>query len=121
MVERKETAFELLVSHEEFAEPIEPTMANLDNPAARLLLRITSLVVGLFAPINHMRDVAMLGNDLGSGLATVSRVCAQVFAALFGRRLALDHDRFQHLVNLAALFLPDLLDWGQQPLAPRGP
>lgn len=145
MVERHKTSFQLFVSHEEFAKPIEPTVANLNNPAPCFLLGVAPLVVSFLAPINDMRNVAMLGNDLRGWLAAIACICAQMFAAPLGWRLALDHDGFQDLANLAdivficsghddrqrdatpvhqqmsfaAFFSPDPLGWDLQPLAPR--
>ena len=101
MVERHKTALQLFVSHGRLAEPTEPTVANLNNPAPCFLLWVAPLVVSLLAPINDMRNVAMLSNDLGRSLAPITRICAQMFATPLGWRLALDHNGSQHLADLA--------------------
>ena len=92
VVEGDEAAMELLVSHEQLAEAVEPTVADLDHPAARLLGRIAPLGISFLAATDHMRDVAVRLYDLLGTPAPVASVGTQVLAATHARGLALDHD-----------------------------
>ncbi len=147
VVQGDEAAFEFLVSHQQLAESIEPAVADLDHPAPSLLGRIAPLGGGLLAAINNVRNVAVRIDDLQSRPTTVSGIGAQVLAAPRGRRLALDHDGTEHLVELrdivligpghderqrdatavhqqvtlAPLFFPDRSGFARPPLAPMGP
>ena len=89
MVQRDEAAFELLVSHEQLAEAIEPAVANLDHPASGFLGRVAPLGVGLLAAVNDVRDVAVRLDDLQRGPTAVTGIGAQVLAAPGAWRLAL--------------------------------
>lgn len=74
MIERNEAAFEFLVAHEQFAEAIEPTVADLDDPAPSLPGGIAPLGIGLAAPVHDVRDVAMFLDDaqvLGAAVAGI--------------------------------------------------
>lgn len=147
MVEREEAALKFLVPHEQLAKAVEPAMAYLDNPAPRLLLGVAPFVVCLLASIDHVRNVAMVQDDLHGRLASIARVCTQMLAASLRRFLALDHDGLKHRINLgdvvligpghddrqrdatpvhqqvtlAALFFPDPSDCAPQPLVPMAP
>lgn len=140
VVQGNKAAFELFVSHEKFAEPIEPAVANLHDPAPRFLVRMPFLVLGLFAPINHMRDVAVRVDNPQGLRAAISGVGAQVLATPYGRTFALDDYSIEHLLNtlavidvragyddrqrdatpvhqqvsLAAFFSPDPSGWGHR-------
>lgn len=63
VVECDEASLKLLVSHQQFAEAVEPTVENLDHPAARLLGWVAPLGIGLSAPTNHMGNVAVRLDD----------------------------------------------------------
>lgn len=145
MVECKKAALQFLVSHEELAEAIEPTVADLNDPAPCFLPWVSPLVVGFLASINDMRNVVMFRNDLCGGFAAIARISAQMLAAPQRRCLALDRDGLQHRIKLgdvvlicpchddrqrdatpvhqqmalASIFSPDPLDWGRLPLVPR--
>ena len=147
MVEGDEAAMELLVSHEQLAKTVEPTVADLDHPTARFLRRIAPLGISLFATTDDMRDVAVRLDDLQCTPASIAGVGAQVLAATDARRLALDHDGLQHCVELrdvmlvrsghderqrdatavhqqvtlAPLFFPDPSGWDRQTLAQAAP
>ena len=147
MVERDEAALELFVPDKQLAEAVEPTVANLDDPAPRLLRWVSPLGVGLRAATHDVRDVAVRLDDPERGPAAIAVVRAQVLAASNAGRLALDHDGPQHLielgdvmsigpghderqrdatavhqqVSLASLFFPDPSGWVPQPLAPGAP
>ncbi len=105
MVEGDEAAFELLISHEQLAEAVEPTVADLDHPASRLLGRVASFGIGLLAAINDMRDIAVRLDDLQCTPASIAGVGAQVLASTGARRLALDHDGLEHCVELRNVML----------------
>ena len=147
VVERDEAALKFLVPHEQLAEAVEPTVADLDHPASGFLRRITPLGIGLFATINDVGNVAVRLDDLQCPLASVSGIGAQVLAASHARCLALDHDGFENHVELrdvmsigschderqrdatavhqqvalAPLFFPDPSGCAPQPLAPGAP
>ncbi len=57
MVEGDEAALEFLVAHEQLAKAVEPAMADLDDPAPGLLVRIALLDVSFGASTNNVRDV----------------------------------------------------------------
>ena len=48
-----------LVSHEKLVEAVEPAMADLNHPAARLLGRVASLGVSFLPATDNMRDLAV--------------------------------------------------------------
>lgn len=60
VVERDEAALELIVSHEQFAEAVEPAIADLDHPAPCLLGWIVPLGISRFA---HVGTVIIIGGD----------------------------------------------------------
>ena len=147
VVEDDEAAFELLVSHQQLAKPIEPAMAYLDHPAPRLLGRISPFRIGLFSAINHVGNVAVRLDGLQGATPSVARIGTQVLAASDAWRLAFDHDGFQHSIELrdvmligpghderqrdatavhqqvalAPLFFPDRSGCVRPPLAPVAP
>jgi hypothetical protein len=105
VVERHETPVELFVSHEKLAEAVEPAMADLNDPAARLLCGVAPLVSSFFAAADNMRDVAVRLDDLQGVTAAIAGIGAQMLAATDARRLALDDDGFQHCVELGDVML----------------
>lgn len=147
MVKREETALKFLVPHEQLAKSVEPTVAHLDHPSSRLLLRIAPFDVRLLAAVNHVRNVAMVQDDLHGRFASVASVGTQVFVASLWRCLALDHDGLKHGIDLgnvvligpghddrqrdttpvhqqmslASLFFPDPSDFGRPLLVPGVP
>ena len=144
VIECKKSVFEFLVAHQQLAESIEPSMASLHHPAARLLLRIAFLALCLALAAHYMRDVVVGQDDLQGGFTSVARICTQLLAAPLSRRGALDQARRQHSlklhhivcvgsrhdegqrdatpvhqqVELAALFPPDPSDCAPPPLVP---
>jgi hypothetical protein len=76
VVERHEAALEFFVAHQQLAEAVEPTVADLDHPAPRLLLRVTPLEVGFLAPAHDVGDVAVLLDCAKVLCAAVSRISA---------------------------------------------
>ena len=147
MIERKVAALELLVAHEQFAETVEPAMANLNNPALGLLIRVSSLDFGLLSATDDMRDVAVALDGSQMLRATVSRIGAQMFVSSLWRVLAFDDDSVEHLIKplavvdvgpadderqrdattvhqqmaLAPIFSPDPSDFGRPLLVPGVP
>ena len=147
MVKCDEAALQLFIPDKQLAEAVEPTVANLDDPASRLLLWVSPLGIGLCAATHDVRNVAMRFDDLQCTPAAVAVVGAKVLAASNAWRLALDHDCAKHLielsdvmsirpghderqrdatavhqqVSLAPLFFPDPSGWVRRPLAPVAP
>lgn len=145
MVERDEASLQLLVSHQQLSESVEPAMADLDHPAPRLLGRVTPLGIGFCATTDDVRDVAMRLDDLQCTPTSISGVGTQMFAAPLARGFTFDHDGAQHLLQLrdvmlvgpghdegqrdatavhqqmplAAFFSPDQSGWVRLPLAPE--
>lgn len=100
MVERQKGVLELFVAHQQLAKAVEPAVARLDHPAARLLLRVFPLLLSFALAADHMRDVAVRQNHLHRLVATVARIGAQVFVtALFGRG-SFDDDGLKHRLDL---------------------
>jgi len=147
VVQGEEAALELLVAHEELAEAIEPAMADLDDPATRLLAGLAPLGCCFLAAIDDVRDVAVRVDDAQRLGASVAGVGAQVLAATKGSSLALDHNGAEHLVDslavidvgrghddrqrdatpvhqqvpLAPIFFPDPSGWARRFVAPSVP
>lgn len=147
MVECEETALKLFVPHEQFAEAVEPAMANLDHPAPSLLLWGASFGIRLLTSVDDVRNIAMAQDDFHRRLSSIARVGAQMLVAPVWRRLALDHNGLKHCIDLgdvvligsghderqrdatpvhqqvtlAALFSPDPSGCAPQPLAPVAP
>ena len=71
MVESEKGVLQLFVAHEQLAESIEPPMACLHHPAARLLLRIAFLALCLALAAHYMRDIAVGQDDLHGVLSPV--------------------------------------------------
>ena len=144
MIQRQETAREFLVSNQQLAEPVEPTVAHLHDPAARLALGVALFGLGFCAAVNNVCDVAMPFNDAQQLGTSVTRVCTQMLAAPLCGHGPLDDDVFQDLLQLfavidvrpghddrqrdatpvyqqmtlAPIFFPDPSGWGRQLLAP---
>ncbi len=147
MVECEETALKLFVPHEQFAEAVEPAMANLDHPAPSLLLWGASFGIRLLTSVDDARNIAMAQDDFHRRLSSIARVGAQMLVAPVWRRLALDHNGLKHCidlgdvvligsghderqrdatsvhqeVSLAPFFFPDLSDCGRPLLVPKVP
>ena len=64
MVKREKRVLQLFVAHEQLAQSVEPPMACLHHPAARLLLRIAFLALCLALAVHYMRDMAVGQDDL---------------------------------------------------------
>ena len=100
MVEREETALQLLIAHQQLAKPVEPAMTDLHNPAPRFLSGVALLGIVLVGAARHMRNVVMAIDDIERRVATIAGIQAQMLGAAPGRHFALDHDGRQNLVQL---------------------
>lgn len=147
VVEREEAALKLRVAHQQLARAVEPTMADIHDPAPGFPAGMPLLGPVLLRATDHMRNVAVALDDLQRRLTTISGIQAQMLGAALGRRLALDHDGGQdgielrdvmpvrsghdegqgdatavdQQVTLAAFFSPDRSGWVRPALAPVGP
>ena len=145
VVERDEAVFELFITHEQFAEPVEPAMADRHHPAPRLLCGVASLGIAFLPTIDQVGNVAVFLHDVQSLTPATAGIGTQVFATPQGWRLALDYsgfkDRFElgdvidvrcghderqrdatavhEQVALAAFFSPDRSGSARPLLAPR--
>ena len=81
MAKRQEGVLELFVAHQQLSESVEPAMAGLHHPTARLLVGVALFPVGFALAAHHMRDVAMSQDDPHSVLALVPGIGAQVLGA----------------------------------------
>ena len=100
MVEREEASLELLIAHQQLAETIEPTMADLHNPTSGFLPGMPLLGFFLLGATGHMRNVVVALDDIQRRLAAISGIQTQMFGAALGRYVALDHDGGQDGVEL---------------------
>ena len=147
MIEREETALELLVAHQQLAESVEPAVADLHDPAPGFLPGMALLGSLFLFAADHMRNVTVALDGLQRRLATVPGIQAQMLGAALGRNFALDHDGRQHgielrdvmpirsghderqgdatavdqQVTLAPIFFPDRSGSARPALAPVGP
>ena len=138
---------QLLVANQQFTEAVEPTAANLHDPAASLVLWIAALARCLLLAAHHMRNVAMPLHRLRVLCAGVCGIGAQMFAATPRRVRPLDHDGIEHQLETfavmhvgpghderqrdatpvhqqvahAAFFSPDPLGWDRYLLVPSAP
>ena len=80
VVERDEAALALFVSNPWLSEAVEPTVADLDDPAPRLLRRVAPLRHGLCAASHDVRAVAMTLDHLQRMPAALAVVGAQVLS-----------------------------------------
>ena len=146
MVEREEAALKLLVAHQQLAKAVEPTVADLHDPAPGFPAGMPLLSPDLLRATGHMRNVAVALDDLQRRLATISGVQAQMLGATLSGNLALDHDGGQDRIELrdvmpvrsghderqgdatavdqqmtlAPIFFPDRSGWLRPALAPVG-
>ena len=144
MVQGEEATLELLVAHEQLAEAVEPTVADLDHPSTSLLPGLPLLGLSLLAPVYDVGNVAMRFHDADGLGAAEAGVGTQVLAAPHRRLRALDDDGAEHLIDalgvidvgpghddrqgdatpvhqqvpLAPIFFPDPSGCAPQPLAP---
>ncbi len=147
MVERQETAIKFLVSHQQLAKPIEPTVRYFYDPTSCLLLRGSLEFLGFLPSSFDMGDVAMLRNDLQGGSSCISSVSTQVLVPSDRRTGSLNHDGIKNCrqlrsvmpigsghderqrdatpvhqkVTLAAFFFPDPSGYALRPPVPKVP
>lgn len=96
MIEGNKAAIKLLVSYEQLAKAVEPTVRHLDDPAPSLLFGITFEFAGLLPPSFDVRNVTVPGKDFQRRPAGIARVGTQVLASSLGRLGTLDHDGIQY-------------------------
>jgi len=115
------------------------------HPASGFLVGVAPLDVHLFAPVHHVRNVAVLVDGAQARCATIASVCTQVLAAPVAGSLGLDHDGVEYglkslavvdvgpgdddrqrdatavhqQVALASFFFPDPSGWVRQLLVPK--
>ena len=147
MVEGEETALQLLIAHQQLAKSVEPAMADLHDPAPRLLSRMSLLDLVLVGTTRHVRNVVVAMDDIERRIATIAGIQAQMLGAALRRHFALDHDgrqdfvQLRHImpvrpghderqgdattvdqqVSLAAIFFPGQSDCARPALVPAGP
>ena len=63
VIECQETAVCLLVAHQQFTKPIEPTVSHFNNPSPSLVPGLALEFFGFLPAPFDMRDVAMLCDD----------------------------------------------------------
>ena len=81
-------------------EWVEPTVGDLDNPAASTLGGIAFELSSLLATPLHVGNVAMIQDGFHRGCAAVAGIGAQVFRAPFRRRRTLDLNGLEHRLQL---------------------
>ena len=79
MIERQEAAVKFLVSHQQFAKAVKPTVRDFDNTTFCLLLRVTLEFAGLLPTALDMSNVATHLNDRQRRCNGVAGIGAQVF------------------------------------------
>lgn len=94
MIERNEAALKIFVSHQQVAKAVEQTVADLNNPAPRLLGQVEPSVIGLLIAINDMSNVAVRIDDQQGRPPAISCIRGQVPAA---------SDPARHDATIAAL------------------
>jgi xanthine/CO dehydrogenase XdhC/CoxF family maturation factor len=93
----------LLVAHEQLAKSVEPTVAHLHDPAARLLARLPPLGDELLATVHDVGHATVPIDDPQECCAAVTGVGAQVFAAALGGHRALDRYLLEDLLQAPAV------------------
>jgi len=88
-----EIGHRLLVSHQQFTEPVEPRMRSFHHPAAGFLTLAARS--DLFATLPYMRRIAAVPHGLRGGLAGVALVRTQVLAPPPAGLGAHDHNAVQ--------------------------
>ena len=96
MVERQETAVELLVPLQQFATPIEPTAHYFNHPTPGLLPRPAFELNGFLTPAFDMWDTAVLLNDPQSGRSGITSIGAQMLVSSGGWTGVLNPHGIQH-------------------------
>ena len=100
VVEGNEAAFELFIANQQLAEAVEPTVGDLNNPAAGTLGGMAFERLGFLSAPLHVRDVAMRQDALHRRRAPVAGIGTEVLRAPFRRCRALDLDGLEHRLQL---------------------
>lgn len=103
MVQRHETPCELLVSHQQLAKPIEPTVGHLDDPPSGFLARMLHTLPCLLATPLDVRDVALLLDAAQCRGAGIARIRAQMRAPAYRGPWFCDHPGRQDRLQLRHL------------------
>lgn len=81
MVAHGEAVLEIFIANERLAKSIEPTVADLGDPAPSLLRGVTPLALFLLPAIDDIWDVAVRFDKACRGLASMAGISTQVLAA----------------------------------------
>ena len=100
MVEGKKAAIQFFVSHQQFAEAVEPTVRYFYNPAPDFFLGVTLEFAGLFSSLFDVRYLAVFFDDLQGRRSCVARVGTQVLVAPEREIGFLNHDGIEHSLQL---------------------
>lgn len=100
MVEGYETAFEFFVANQQLAEPIEPTVGHLDDPAAGPFVRMAFEFLGFLAAPLHVRDVSVSQDGLQRRGSAVSGIRTQVFRTTLRRGRTFDLNGIEYRSQL---------------------
>ncbi len=100
MVEREEATIELLVSHQELTEAVEPAVRHLDDPTPSQLGVGAFDLSGLLSAAFDVCNVAVRFNDGERSFAVVACVGAQMLVAPLRRLDPLDHYGREHRLQL---------------------
>ena len=73
MVECDEAAVQLLISHQQFAEAVEPTVRDLDHPSSGLFVRVVYKLNSLLSTPLDVGNVAVLLDDAQRRCTRVTR------------------------------------------------
>ena len=99
-VEGKKAAIQLFVSHQQFAEAVEPTVRHLNDPAPGFLFGITFEFICLLSPSFDMVYEAVLFDDFQCRRSGVAGVGAQVLVTSVRRVGSWENDGFEHRLQL---------------------
>ena len=84
----------LFITHQQFAEAVQPRMRSFHFPPPGRLLAATNRF-GLLSDLPHMGDVTTISHDHGSGLSAVSLIGAQILPTPTRRFGAPNHNAVQ--------------------------
>ena len=100
MVQADEAALQLFIAHQQLAEPVKPTVRNLNHPSSGSLVRVICKLIRFLPATFDMRYVTMLLNQSQRGLPGISSIRTQVLRAALGWYFSLYHDPLQHGTKL---------------------
>src|SRR4030065_1264795 len=100
MVQADEAALQLFIAHQQLAEPVKPTVRNLNHPSSGSLVRVICKLIRFLPTAFDVRYVTMLLNQFQRGISGISSICAPVRRAALGWHFSLYHDLLQHGTKL---------------------